>query len=484
MNRNQSSEPVNALLSFRERIFYGSGDFAANLVYSTLTAFLLVYYTNVVGVSAVTAASIMAVSRVFDGISDIIMGRIIDRTKSKLGKARPWMLRMSIPLAVCFVLMFSVPTGIATPLQTAYMFLTYNLVSTICFTAVNIPYSALQGYMTTNQYERGLLGTIRMLMANAGTLTINTFFLKMCTFFGDGNNYSQKGWTLSVACLAIGFVIVNTLCVLNCKERVNEQNVKVEETEHKNESDFKKQRKEPTFFESLKSLLVNKYWVLIVLFLFSNYFLQSTFFGSQYYYAQYVLQNEKSFSIIANCCNLTALITMMTLVPILLRHFSKRNIAVIGMVGNILAFAATGILGPSVSVAIICNILKGIALGCPIALQFGILQDTITYGAWLTGVNVTGMGNAASSFCTKIGSGLGTAALGMMLEWGNFNQNPTGAAALTSISWAYVWIPVIMSVFMLICLLFLDYDKDYGQAVKELENGMWKGSKEKVKDEK
>ena len=267
MNRNQSSEPVNALLSFRERIFYGSGDFAANLVYSTLTAFLLVYYTNVVGVSAVTAASIMAVSRVFDGISDIIMGRIIDRTKSKMGKARPWMLRMSIPLAVCFVLMFSVPTGISTPLQTAYMFLTYNLVSTICFTAVNIPYSALQGYMTTNQYERGILGTIRMLMANAGTLTINTFFLKMCTFFGDGNNYSQKGWTLSVVCLAIGFVIVNTLCVLNCKERVNEQNAKGEETEDKSQSDFKKQGKEPTFLESLKSLLVNKYWVLMVLFL-------------------------------------------------------------------------------------------------------------------------------------------------------------------------------------------------------------------------
>lgn len=466
----QTMESVNASLSFRERIFYGSGDFAANLIYSTLTAFLLVYYTNVVNVNAGTAASIMAVSRIFDGISDIIMGRIIDKTKAKSGKARPWMLRMSIPLAVCFVLMFSVPASISTPLQTAYMFLTYNLVSTICFTAVNVPYSALQGYMTTNQYERGLLGTIRMLMANAGTLTINTFFLKMCTFFGGGDTYNQRGWTISIICLAVGFIVVNTLCVLNCRERV---------TEHEREEKQSiKKTEEPTLLISLKSLLANKCWVLMVLFLFSSYFLQSTFFGSQYYYAQYVLKNEGSYSMIANCCNLTALIAMMTVIPIMLRHFSKKKIAVLGILANIVAFSATGLLAPSVTTAVITNILKGIALGCPIALQFGILQDTITYGAWLTGVNVTGMGNAASSFCTKIGSGLGTAALGFILEKGHFDTDPTGLASLNAIKGAYIWIPVIMSVLMLICLLFLDYEKYYDKAVQDMDKGLWKGSSE------
>ena len=478
MSRN--SKNMNASLSFRERIFHGSGDFAANLVYSTLTAFLLVYYTNVVGVSAGVAASIMAISRVFDGISDIIMGRIIDRTKSKMGKARPWMFRMSIPLAVCFVLMFSVPTSISTPLQTAYMFLTYNLVSTICFTGVNVPYSALQGYMTTNQYERGLLGTIRMLMANAGTLTINTFFLKMCNFFGTGDTYSQKGWTISVACLAIGFLVVNTLCVMNCKERVNEDSEQViEETLYNEDHSIDKKTNDmPSFLESIKALITNKYWILIVLFLFSSYFLQATFFGSQLYYVQYVLGKEKAYSIISNSCNMAALITMMTLIPVLLKHFSKKNIAVIGMAVNIIAFIATGLVGTTVSGAVICNILKGIALGCPTAVQFGILQDTITYGAWFTGKNVTGMGNAASSFCTKIGSGLGTAALGFVLEFGNFNNNPTGAASLTAISWCYIWIPVIMSVLMLASLFFLDYDKTYKQAVADLEQGKWRKSDE------
>lgn len=471
---------MNGSLSLRERIFYGSGDFAANLIYSTLTAFLLVYYTNVVGVSAGIAASIMAISRVFDGISDIIMGRIIDRTHTKMGKARPWMLRMSVPLAVCFVLMFSVPATISTPLQTAYMFLTYNLVSTICFTGVNVPYSALQGYMTTNQYERGILGTVRMLMANAGTLTINTFFLKMCKFFGNGDSYTQMGWTISIACLAIGFLVVNTFCVLNCRERVNE---KCEEAIEETAYTEKKMHMNiyldtPTFAESIKSLLQNRYWVLTVFFLFSSYFLQSTFFGSQYYYVQYVVQKESAYAIISNACNMAALITMMTLIPVLLCRFSKKKIAVIGMIVNILAFVATGIIGKSVAGAITCNILKGIALGCPTAVQFGILQDTITYGTWLTGKNVTGMGNAASSFCTKIGSGLGTAALGLILELGHFNKDPFGAASLRAISGCYIWIPAIMSVFMLICLSFLDYDKNYKTAIEDLEKGKWRGNRD------
>ncbi len=463
MKKNNSTIDMNAKLSIRERLFYGSGDLAANLIYSTLTAFLLVYYTNVVGVGAGVAASIMAISRIFDGISDIIMGRIIDRTHSKMGKARPWMLRMSIPLAICFVLMFSVPANISTPLQTAYMFLTYNLVSTICYTGVNVPYSSLQGYITTNQYERGLLGTIRMLMANAGTLIINTFFLKMCTYFGGGDTYSQKGWTISIACLAVAFIVINTLCVLNCKERVNADTI-----------DVKEEKVQPSLVTTLKSLLKNKNWIFIVLFLFANYFLQSTFFGSQYYFAQYVLKSESSYAMISNACNLTALIAMMTVIPLLLKYFSKKKIAIIGMIGNIIAFAATGFVGGSVTAVLILNIIKGVALGCPIALQFGILQDTITYGSWLTGINATGMGNAASSFCTKVGSGLGTAALGFILDAGNFNKAPESASSLTAISWGYVWIPVIVSVLMLICLFFLDYDKDYKIAVEDLENNKWK----------
>lgn len=135
----------------------------------------------------------MAISKIFDGVSDLIMGRIVDRTHSRWGKARPWMLRMCVPLAISTVLMFSVPTSLEGRVQIAYIFLTYNLVSTIFYTALNVPYASLQGLMTTNQYERGLLGNFRMLLATAGTMTVNTFVMKICAFFGKGDQYSPRG---------------------------------------------------------------------------------------------------------------------------------------------------------------------------------------------------------------------------------------------------------------------------------------------------
>ncbi len=260
----------NAKLSFPERLAYGLGDYSGNLVYSAISAFLLVYYTNVLGVAAATAASIMAISKIFDGISDLVMGRIVDKTKSKWGKARPWIFRMCFPLAICTVLMFSVPASLAGSAQVAYMFLTYNLVSTIFYTGLNVPYATLQGLMTTNQYERGLLGNFRMLLATAGTMTVNTVVLKLCAAFGGGDQYSQKGWTLTFVVLMIVFVLLNLVTFFFCKERV------VENTAQGTES-----ARGPSLIECLKSLVVNKYWIIMVVFLFSLYFMMSTFFGGQ-----------------------------------------------------------------------------------------------------------------------------------------------------------------------------------------------------------
>ncbi|MGT2742525.1 MFS transporter [Streptococcus plurextorum] len=167
-------------LSFLERFAYGTGDFAGNIVYSAISVFLVFYYTDVIGVNAASVGMILLVSRIFDGISDIIMGAIVDRTKSNYGKARIWLARMAVPYALSAVILFSVPVDASETFKLIYIFLSYNLVSTIIFTAINVPYAAMNAMMTQNQYERTLLGTFRMLLATAGTLFINTFTLKSC----------------------------------------------------------------------------------------------------------------------------------------------------------------------------------------------------------------------------------------------------------------------------------------------------------------
>ncbi len=465
-NKEKVQDP-NVKLSILERIAYGLGDYSGNLVYSSISAFLLVYYISVLKVDPGVAASIMAVSKIFDGVSDLIMGRIVDKTHSKWGKARPWILRMCFPLGICTVLMFSVPGSLAGSAQIAYMFLTYNLVSTVFYTGLNVPYASLQGLMTTNQYERGLLGNFRMLLATFGTMTVNTVVLKMCAFFGGGDQYSQKGWTLSFICLMLVFIVLNLVTFFFCKERV---------VDSETEGGTAEAVKGPSIAECLKSLVVNKYWLLMVVFLFSLYFMMSTFFGSAYYFAQYVLGDEGAYTITANSLSM-AQMGMMFVTPFIMKKIGKRWTGMIGMVVAAVAFLLTSLAGQNVTLVVACNVLKGAAFGCGAATMFGLLQDSITYGQWLTGVQAIGMGNAASSFCMKIGSGIGTAALGWILGAGGFNTDPTSASAIASINVSCIWVPLITCAIGAVCLFLFDLDKHYDKAVADLAEGKWKGSK-------
>lgn len=461
----------NAKLSFVERVAYGLGDYAGNLVYSSISGFLLVYYISILGVNAATAASVMAISKIFDGVSDLIMGRIVDNTKSKYGKARPWIIRMSIPLGICTVLMFSVPAGLKGGAQIAYMFLSYNLVSTVFYTGLNVPYATLQGLMTTNQYERGLLGNFRMLLATFGTMTVNTMIPLLVGKFSGGEVYTaapQSAWTMAVVVLMVVFIALNCLTFFCCKERV---------VSDASEDKGEKKEKGPSVMECLKSLIKNKYWLLQVVFLFSLYFMMSTFFGSNAYFAQYVLGDANSMGLISNVLSM-AQMGMMFVTPFIMIKLSKRWLSFIGMAVAGVAFILTSLAGSNVTMVVACNLVKGAAFGCGAATMFGMLQDSITYGQWLTGVQAMGMGNAASSFCMKVGSGVGTAALGWILGAGGFDAaaEVQSASAITAINVACIWVPVIVCIIGVVCMFFFDLDKYYEKAIADLAEGKWKGS--------
>lgn len=456
----QEKVDSNAKLGWVERISYGLGDYAGNLVYSLISAFLLVYYTEACGINAAAAASVMAVSRIFDGVSDLVMGRIVDKTHSKWGKARPWILRASIPLAICMVLMFSVPSGFSAGAKVAYAFITYNLVSTVFYTMLNVPYATMQGMMTTNQYERGILGNIRMLLATFGTMTINTIVPVITGAFGSNN--SHAGWTITTIILMAAFLVINSMTFIFCKERTADES-----------ADESGKKAQPSVGKALKSLISNKYWVLQVILLFSMYFMMSTFYGSNYYFTQYVLGNAKVYTAFSNALSLSQM-GIMFVTPVIMKKMSKRWLSLMGMSISTVGFLLTALAGTNISLVIISNVIKGIGFGCGAATMWGLLQDAITYGQWKTGVQAVGMGNSASSFTTKVGSGLGTAALGWILAAGNFNADPTGAASIAAIKVAVIVVPLIVCVICIACMFMFDLDKKYDVVVKDLENGRWK----------
>lgn len=319
--------------------------------------------------------------------------------------------------------------------------------------------------MTTDSYERGLLGNFRMLLATFGTMTVNSVVLKLVTAFG-GSDTSQKGWTMAFIVLMIVFVILNLITFFCCKERVVEDAPSADSKE-----------KGPGMMECLKSLVTNKYWVIMVIFLFALYFMMSTFYGANYYFSQYVLGAPDSYSMLANALSLSQM-GMMFLTPFIMKKIGKRWTALIGMAAGAVAFLLTSLAGKNVSLVLAANILKGLGFGCGAATMFGLLQDAITYGQWKSNVAAMGMGNAASSFTMKIGSGLGTAALGWILSAGGFDADPTSASAIASINVAVIWVPLIIAVIGVVCLLMFDLDKHYDRVVKDLAAGRWAGSKD------
>lgn len=454
----------NAKLSFKERLGYGIGDYSGNLIYSSISAFLLLYYTNVINADAAMAATIIAISKVFDGISDLIMGRIVDNTKSKYGKARPWILRLCVPFAISSVLMFSVPESLSGKYMFIYMFLTYNLVSTVFFTGINVPYAAMNGLMTTNQYERGLLGNFRMLLATAGTMTVNTFVLKMVVALGDGSQYNRAGWTKAFIIIGIATVILNLFMFATCKERVVESHTEDE-----------KKKEKVSFIKSIKGLITNKYWVLIVIVMFVMYFMMSCFFGSAAYYAQYVMGDISYYAPLSNALSVSQIVTMF-ITPFVMKKLGKRNTMLIGTIVATVGFFLTGVAGISLPVQITASIIKGVGFGCSAAVMFGMLQDSITYGQWQNGYGSSGMGNAASSFCMKVGSGIGTAALGWILSVGKFNATlaEQSSAAITAIGVSFAWIPAITMFIGVVCIFFYDLDKKYDKVVADLDAGKYK----------
>lgn len=347
-----------------------------------------------------------------DGISDLVMGYIVDHTHSKWGKARPWIARLCIPLAVCTVLMFSVPSAFAGKAQIAYMFLTYNLVSTIFYTGINVPYATMQGLMT-----------------------------------------------MTFVVLMIVFIVLNMFMFFVCQERVHEESAEDGENQI-------------SFIKGLAGLFKNKYWLLMVVSLFAMYFMMSCFFGSAVYFTMYNMGNDGYYAMVSNLLSIAQIVTLF-ITPFLMKKISKRYLFMTGM-----AIATVGCVlsGLTTSYSLIClsSIIKGIGFRCDGVTMFGCLQDAITYGEWYNGYGTAGMGNAASSFCMKVGSGVGTAALGWILAAGRFDAQlkVQSASALSSISIAFAWVPVITSV---ICMAFFNVDKYYAKVVEDLSQGKHRG---------
>lgn len=200
-------------LKWYHKVAYGSGDLASNCGYALISSFVMLYLTNAVGLNSAVIGTLMMVSKLLDGVSDIFFGGLMDRTKSKLGQARPWMLYGQIGVSACLFLVFSIPS-MSTKMQYAYFFVFYTAFNAVFYTANSIAYAALAAKITKNGQERVQLGSIRFIFATFTTLIISYNAMGLVEKFGGGT----KGWRTVALIFAIIALAVNTFCVLMVRE--------------------------------------------------------------------------------------------------------------------------------------------------------------------------------------------------------------------------------------------------------------------------
>lgn len=458
----------NTKLGWNDRIGYGMGNFGMAWVNGMMSAFLMKYLTDVSLVDAAVVSGIIAISKLFDGISDLIMGRIVDGTHSKLGKARVWLIRMCIPMALATILLFSIPSSMSEAIKYVYVFILYNLVNTVFYTAMFVPYNSLISLSTTDSYEHGMLGNISMIFQTIANICMNTFFMAMVVAFsGAADPYmveAQKGWTMATIVVGVIIVISALICVCGTKERTGAQ------AENGENANTGKPKDDVPTGKALKSLFTNKYWLSMIFAMFVIFFIIVMYSAGAIYYCADVLGDYSLYTPVNNALSIAQFATMF-FTPFFMKKFGKHMTYMIGLIGMGLGFLGTGFAGTNVALLVLFNALKGIGLGAAGGMAFGMVADTLEYGEWKDGFKTVGMGNAAISAAQKLGLGIGQVVLGWILALGGYDGTATvqSEAAKTAISFIYNWLPVAMTVVTFLIMLTYKLDKELPKIQKELE---------------
>lgn len=435
-------------LKWYNKVGYGSGDLAANLVYGLLTSFVMIYLTDSIGLSSGIVGTLIMISKFFDGFTDVIFGNLMDRTHSKMGKARPWMLWSQIGNSIFLIACFAVPTSWGSTAQYAYFFIAYTMLNAIFYTANNIAYASLTSLITKNTNERVQVGSIRFMFSLATNLIVASITMNLVEQFGGGT----VGWRMVATVYAILALIVNTISVLSVKE-IPEEVTPVAEGQKK---------EEVSIIQALKILFANKYFLLLLLIYILTY-LQTGFQGIAVYFMRDVLGNAGLLGTFS-MAQMLPMIIGLAFTPMLVQKF--KGMYKLNLMGYIFAFVfrvifIIGGLSLNVPVMLGSAFLAGLCTSPLTGDLNALISSTTDYAYKKTGVHVEGAMFSASSVGIKVGGGVGTALAGWILDASGYVGTATSqpASYYVAIKAMYLWMPLIIIGVMILLLSQLTIEK-------------------------
>jgi glucuronide carrier protein len=410
-------------LRMSQYLGYGVGEAANNLTFSMVSAFLLIYYTDVAGISAAAAGTLFLVVRVWGGITDLFAGNRVDDTSTRWGKFRPYLLFGSLPLLALLVALFSIPDGLSDSAKVVWAYVTYALFQ-LAYSFVNIPYGSLSAAMTQEPDERAKLSTSRMAAASLTILLIAVVVSPQISRAGD----LQRSLTITTVVFAvIGFAFY-LWCFATSREIVQRDEKKV------------------TLRETLEMLRHNRPLILLcassLLFLTGMFSLQTV----GVYYARDVLGNANLY-IVLTVAQTVGMIVAAAIVPKAIEAVGKkRTYLVAGVIAAAAGVAVAVAPGSVPAIGIACFGILGLGLGIINTLIFALQADTVDYGEWKSAVRAEGSSYAVLSFTRKTGQGIGGAAAAFAIGLGGYVSGATSQtdAALTSIRIATGALPAVV----------------------------------------
>ena len=409
-------------VSIREKICYAMGDAAANIAWRGVAAFLFIVYTDEFGLNPAAVGTLMLIARFGDGVSDIAMGIVADRTKTRYGKYRPWMLWSALPLGVMLSMMFTCPESLSMTGRLVYAYVTY-IVFTLVYTAQGIPYGALLSVMSADDRERTSIGSYKMVGAFAGGMAVQGLLIVLKDYF--------HSYTIPIYILSAVLVVLMPITFFGTRERVDPP-----------------KEQENDLWADLKQLFVNVPWIvlLIVSLLYNVY--NSVKQGITIVYFTHYVNRELLCATYMTVLMLASVVGAGITSP-LARRFGKRNLfvgalVVSGVVNSLLWFCGAS----DVSLIFTLGILSELFAAIFPTLCFVMLGDVADYSEWVNGRRATGLIYSATSFAMKFGGGIAGLIIGVVLARYGYDGKVAESiqGALPGIKMLMSWIPGVLAV--------------------------------------
>lgn len=428
------------MIKLQEKIGYGFGDMASSMFWKLFGAYLMIFYTDVFGLPAAVVGTMFLVTRMWDSVFDPIVGVMADRTHSRWGKFRPYLLWLAVPFGIVGVLTFTTPDWSLSG-RIVYAYATYSLMMMV-YSAINVPYASLLGVMSPDPRERNVLSTFRMTFAYIGSFIALLLFMPMVNFFSGedaGAAAQQRGWMLSVAVIAVLCALLFYGCFALTRERVKPL-----------------REKQGTLREDIRDLLHNgPWWILLGAGVAALVFNSIRDGATVYYFKYYVVEQENGavtllgvpfvlsglYLAVGQAANILGVILA---APVSNRIGKKYTYMGAMALATVLSIVFYWFSADDLGWIFLFQVLISICAGSIFPLLWSMYADCADYSELKTGNRATGLIFSSSSMSQKFGWAIGTAITGWLLGYFGFRANEVqGADAIHGIRMFLSFLPAV-----------------------------------------